>query len=53
MDLNDAGALTQSDVGISVTDNISNFTPASDAIADAGILNRLPVFLNMQEIVLT
>ena len=43
--LNDAGALNQSDVGISVTDNISNFTPASDAIADAEILNRLPVFL--------
>ena len=43
--LNDAGALSQSDVGISVTDNISNFTPASDAIADAGILNKLPVFL--------
>ncbi len=43
--LNDAGALNQSDFGISVTDNISNFTPASDAIADAEILNRLPVFL--------
>lgn len=43
--LNDAGALNKSDVGISVTDNISNFTPASDAIADAGILNRLPVLL--------
>lgn len=43
--LNDAGALTQSDVGISVTDDVSNFTPASDAIADAGVLNRLPVFL--------
>lgn len=43
--LNDAGALTQSDIGISVTDDISNFTPASDAIADAAVLNRLPVFL--------
>jgi len=43
--LNDAGALSQSDVGISVTDDISNFTPASDAIADAGILKKLPVFL--------
>lgn len=43
--LNDAGALNQSDVGISVTDDISNFTPASDAIADAEILNKLPVFL--------
>ena len=43
--LNDAGALNQSDIGISVTDDISNFTPASDAIADAGILNRLVDFL--------
>lgn len=43
--LNDAGALTQSDVGISVTDNISNFTPASDAIADSEILPKLPVLL--------
>lgn len=43
--LNDAGALTQSDVGISVTDDISNFTPASDAIADAAVLKNLPVFL--------
>lgn len=43
--LNDAGALMQCDVGISVTDDVSNFTPASDAIADAGVLNRLPVFL--------
>jgi Cu+-exporting ATPase len=43
--LNDAGALSKSDVGVSVTDNISNFTPASDAIADAEILKKLPVFL--------
>jgi Cu+-exporting ATPase len=43
--LNDAGALSQSDVGISVTEDISNFTPASDAITDAGVLKKLPVFL--------
>ena len=34
--LNDAGALMQSDVGISVTDNINNFSPACDAILDGG-----------------
>ena len=33
--LNDAGALSQSDVGISVTEDISNFTPACDAILDS------------------
>lgn len=43
--LNDAGALSQSDVGISVTEDVSNFTPASDAIVAAEVLNRLPVFL--------
>ncbi len=30
--LNDAGALKQSDVGIAVTDNINNFSPACDVI---------------------
>lgn len=32
--LNDAGALQQSDVGISVTDNINNFSPACDVILE-------------------
>lgn len=32
--LNDAGALKQSDVGIAVTDNINNFSPACDVIMD-------------------
>jgi P-type Cu+ transporter len=43
--LNDAGALSQSDVGIAVTDDISNFSPACDAILDAGELNKLPQFI--------
>ena len=30
--LNDAGALKQADVGIAVTEDVSAFTPASDAI---------------------
>lgn len=39
--LNDAGALMQSDVSISVADNTNTFTPASDAILDAGRLRQL------------
>jgi P-type Cu+ transporter len=34
--LNDAGALKQADVGIAVTDDISSFTPAADAILYGG-----------------
>lgn len=43
--LNDAGALQQSDVGIVVTENTNNFTPASDAILQADHLLLLPTFL--------
>jgi P-type Cu+ transporter len=45
--LNDAGALKQSNVGIALTDNCNNFTPASDAIMEAGQLSRLPVFIRL------
>ena len=43
--LNDAGALSQSDVGISVTDDISNFTPACDAILDSAQLKNISTYL--------
>jgi Cu+-exporting ATPase len=43
--LNDAGALKQSDVGVVVTENTNNFTPASDAILQADQFGRLPLFL--------
>ncbi|MCX6291160.1 MAG: heavy metal translocating P-type ATPase metal-binding domain-containing protein [Bacteroidetes bacterium] len=33
--LNDAGALKQSDVGISISDDVNNFSPACDGILDA------------------
>ncbi len=39
--LNDAGALRQSDVGIVVSDNINNFSPACDAILDGKQFNKL------------
>ena len=48
--LNDAGALQQSDVGISVTDDTSNFTPASDAIVTSDSLKLLPDFLKFAKI---
>lgn len=45
--LNDAGALAQSDVGITVTESSAALTPASDAILDAEAVARLPHFLRM------
>ncbi len=39
--LNDAGALLKSDVGISITENTNTFTPASDGIMDASVLDKL------------
>lgn len=43
--LNDAGALKQSDVGVALTDEVSNFTPACDAVLDASELETLPTFM--------
>ena len=48
--LNDAGALAQSDVGIAVTENISYFSPACDAILDAESFGRISSFLNFSKI---
>lgn len=44
--LNDAGALQKSDFGIALTDNVSSFTPACDAILDGQSLNRLDTFID-------
>lgn len=43
--LNDAGALAQSNVGISVSENVNVFTPASDAILDASKFSKINYFL--------
>jgi Cu+-exporting ATPase len=45
--LNDGAALSQSDVGIAVTDNVNNFSPACDAILEAGKLHNLHAYLRM------
>ena len=39
--LNDAGALAQSNVGISVSENVNVFSPACDAILDASKFDQL------------
>ncbi len=44
--LNDAGALRQSTVGISITENINNFSPSCDAILDAKAFQQLPKFIH-------
>jgi Cu+-exporting ATPase len=43
--LNDAGALVKSNIGIAVTEDITSFTPASDAILDGNMLKMLDKFL--------
>lgn len=45
--LNDAGALMKSDVGISVAEDMNNFTPASDAILHAAEFEKLPQFFRL------
>jgi len=44
--LNDAGALKQSDVGIAISDDINNFSPACDAILDGSKFNYLKTFMS-------
>jgi Cu+-exporting ATPase len=45
--LNDAGALKQSNVGVAIAEDSNNFTPASDAIIEAGQLPRLQQFIRI------
>lgn len=45
--LNDAGALQQSNVGITLADDINNFTPSCDAILDAKRFALLPAILKL------
>ncbi len=45
--LNDAGALKQSNVGLAVSEDISTFSPACDAIMHADSFNRLDAVINL------
>lgn len=45
--LNDAGALAQSNVGISIAENVNVFSPACDAILDAANFSKINKFLKL------
>ena len=47
--LNDAGALAQSDVGISLSENINVFSPACDAILDATKFRNIGTYVSMSK----
>lgn len=47
--LNDAGALKQSDIGISISDNTNNFSPACDGILDSSSFHRLKDFITFSK----
>ncbi|MCA6435214.1 MAG: heavy metal translocating P-type ATPase metal-binding domain-containing protein [Bacteroidetes bacterium] len=53
--LNDAGALKQSDVGLAISDNSNNFSPACDAIllgSNFKLLDSLIRFANKQKFII-
>mgnify|MGYP003110483041 FL=1 len=47
--LNDAGALKQSDFGIALSDDISSFSPACDAILEGDALKKLNSFIEFSQ----
>ena len=51
--LNDAGALAQSNVGISIAENVNVFSPACDAILDAAEFQKLNYFLKLSKQAIT
>lgn len=51
--LNDAGALAQSDIGVSISENVNVFSPACDAILDATEFQKLNYFLGLSKKAIT
>jgi Cu+-exporting ATPase len=48
--LNDAGALRESHVGITIADNVYHFSPACDGILDSDQFHKLPDFIRFSKI---
>ena len=44
--LNDAGALKQAEVGIAISDDVNNFSPACDGIIDSTQFDKIEALLN-------
>jgi Cu+-exporting ATPase len=51
--LNDAGALAQSNIGISISENVNVFSPACDSILDAGEFQKLSYFIRLSKKAIT
>lgn len=47
--LNDAGALVQSNVGISISENVNVFSPACDGILDASMFQKIDAYLRLSK----
>ncbi|GAA4767858.1 MULTISPECIES: heavy metal translocating P-type ATPase [Flavobacterium] len=47
--LNDAGALAQANVGISISENVNVFSPACDGILDASQFSKIDYFLRFSK----
>ncbi|WP_366187381.1 heavy metal translocating P-type ATPase metal-binding domain-containing protein [Flavobacterium ovatum] len=47
--LNDAGALAQSNIGISISENVNVFSPACDGILEANEFQKLNYFLQLSK----
>lgn len=47
--LNDAGALAQSNIGISISENVNVFSPACDGILDASQFTKIHSFLKLSQ----
>ena len=51
--LNDAGALAQSNIGISISENVNVFSPACDAILEANEFYKINYFLKLSKKAMT
>lgn len=51
--LNDAGALKQSNVGITISEDITNFSPSCDAIMEASAFQKAEKFLTFSKSTMT
>ena len=51
--LNDAGALAQSNIGVSISENVNVFSPACDAILEANEFQKLHYFLMLSKKAMT
>ena len=47
--LNDAGALAQSNIGISISENVNVFSPACDGILDASEFHKIAYFMKFSK----